>query len=166
MSIRKKLAIILLGFFTLGLSVPSMAQTIKNMPEFKGPDPDRFPDDPPNHKIVFMFNKHDHAHQTAILNSMQALIKAYGGDVQIAAVAIGPAMHTLVKEPKRKVDQEIYDRIKSFAEDYNVRWIACGNTMKTVGWTKDDLRPFSEYVLVGAAGIMRLQEEGYSYIAW
>lgn len=150
----------------LGLNTPSSAQEIRMMPEFKGPSADRFPGDPASHKVVFMFNKHDPDYQEHILNSMQALIKAYGDDVQIAAVAIGPAMHTLVKKPKRDVPHEIYDRVESFAKDYNVRWIACGNTMNTVGWTNDDLRPFAEYVEVGAAGLMRLQEEGWAYIAW
>jgi len=139
---------------------------LKKTPEVKAPSADRFPDDPAEHKVVFMWDKSDPAYQHHILNSIQALIGLYGSDVKIAVVAIGPGIHVLAKHPKRKVAPLTYERVKSFATDYHVRWIACGNTMKTIGWTDKDMRPFAEYAKVGAAAVMTLQENGYAYIAW
>lgn len=152
---------------TLGFSTPSIAaDSLKTVPEIKGPSQDRFPGDPATHKVVYMFNQADDAYQTSILNSIQAMIRQYGDDVEIAVVVIGPGIHVLAKEPKREVDSLIYDRVESFAKDYNVRWVACGNTMHTIGWEDKDMRPFAEYAEVGAAALMELQAAGFAFIAW
>lgn len=139
---------------------------LKPMPELQDPPSDRFPGDPAEHKAVYMFNKSDAAYQTAILNSIQAMIKKYGDNVEIAVVAIGPGLHVLAKKPKRKVEELTYERVGSFAKDYNVRWVACGNTMNSVHWEHSDMRPFAEYAEVGAAALMELQEEGYKPLVW
>lgn len=139
---------------------------LKPVPELQDPPSDRFPGDPAEHKAVYMFNKSDAAYQTGILNSIQAMIKRYGGNVDIAVVAIGPGLHVLAKKPQREVDPLTYERVESFAKDYNVRWIACGNTMNTIHWTDADMRPFAEYAEVGAAALMELQEEGYKPLVW
>ncbi len=139
---------------------------LKDVPELQDPPSDRFPGDPPEHKAVYMWNKSDPAYQTAILNSIQAMIKKYGDNVSIAVVAIGPGLHVLAKKPKRKVEKLTYDRVAGFAKDYNVRWIACGNTMNTIQWSHSDMRPFAEYAVVGAAALMELQEEGYQLLVW
>lgn len=144
----------------------STGHSLKITPEVTGPSSDRFPGDPASHKVVYMFNKSDAEYQTHILNSIQALLQLYGDDVEVAVVAIGPGIHVLAKKPMRKVDSLIYQRVKSFAKDYNVRWIACGNTMKTIGWTDTDIRPFAEYAEVGAAALMALQENGYKLLVW
>jgi uncharacterized protein len=47
-----------------------------------------------------------------------------------------------------------------------VRFIACGNTMKTLGWTAQDMQAFAKIEEVGAATLMELQEQGYAYVAW
>lgn len=146
-------------------AAPSTFQ-LKPVPELQDPPSDRFPGDPAEHKAVYMWNKHDSDYQTAILNSIQAMIKKYGDNVEIAVVAIGPGLHVLAKEPKREIDKLIYDRVKGFAEDYNVRWIACGNTMNTIHWEHSDMRPFAEYSEVGAAALMELQEEGFKLLVW
>ncbi|MDX1352652.1 MAG: DsrE family protein [Thiomicrorhabdus sp.] len=139
---------------------------LKPVPELQDPPSDRFPGDPAEHKAVYMFNKADPAYQTGILNSIQAMIKRYGGNVDIAVVAIGPGLHVLAKNPQREVEPLTYERVGSFAKDYNVRWIACGNTMNTIHWTDSDMRPFAEYAEVGAAALMELQEEGYKPLVW
>ncbi|WP_024850666.1 DsrE family protein [Hydrogenovibrio kuenenii] len=140
--------------------------TLKVLPELQIPPSDRFPGDPPEHKAVYMWNKSDPDYQTHILNSIQAMITEFGDNVGIAVVAIGPGIHVLAKHPQRKVPPEIYARVKSLATDYHVRWIACGNTMKTIGWTDKDMRPFAEYAQVGAAALMALQEKGYKLLVW
>lgn len=139
---------------------------LKHVPELNDLSTDRFPGDPAEHKAVYMFNKSDSAYQHSILNSIQAMIQRYGDNVDIAVVAIGPGIHVLAKEPKRKVDSLTYARVASFAKDYNVRWIACGNTMRSIHWEQSDMRPFAEYAEVGAAALMELQEEGYKLLVW
>lgn len=139
---------------------------LKRVAELQDPASDRFPGDPAEHKAVYMWNKSDAAYQHGILNSIKAMIKKYGDNIDVAVVAIGPGLHVLAKEPKRAVEPMTYERIGSFANDYNVRWIACGNTMKTIHWQDKDMRPFAEYAEVGAAALMELQEEGYSLLVW
>ncbi|MBO1922911.1 DsrE family protein [Thiomicrorhabdus sp. 6S3-12] len=157
-----------LSFPALASDVPAAKSTfqLKPVPELQDPPSDRFPGDPAEHKAVYMWNKADQDYQIGILNSIQAMIKKYGDNVEIAVVAIGPGLHVLAKEPQRKVDQLIYDRVEGFAKDYNVRWIACGNTMNTIHWEHSDMRQFAEYSEVGAAALMELQEEGYKLLVW
>lgn len=50
--------------------------------------------------------------------------------------------------------------------EYGVEFHACGNSMKTQGWKDEDMLPFAKVVEVGAADLMELQEQGYSYISW
>ncbi|CAM8643529.1 COG1416 Uncharacterized conserved protein [Burkholderiales bacterium] len=151
---------------SLVLTAPQ-ALALKPMPEVsKGTKAERFPGDPATHKVVYMFNQADLGYQTSVMNSIQAMIKTYGDDVAIAVVAIGPGIHALAKTPKRETHQEITQRIENFAKSYGVRFIACGNTMNTVGYAEADMRPFAEYSLVGAAALMRLQEEGFKPIFW
>lgn len=156
---------IFVAFFGLQTNIAS-AQTLKPVKEIQGPAEDRFPDDPAGHKVVYMFNKADEDYQVGILNSIQAMIKMYGEDVEIAVVAIGPGIHVLAKNPQRKVPSDIYARVESFAKDYNVRWIACGNTMDTIGWEHKDMRDFAEYAQVGASALMELQENDFKLLVW
>lgn len=149
-----------LGFGTV------QAQTLKPVKEIQGPTQDRFPGDPSTHKVVYMFNQADSDYQTSILNSIQAMLRMYDDDVEIAVVVIGPGIHVLANKPQREVDPLIYERVESFARDYNVRWIACGNTMNSIGWQDQDMRPFAEYVEVGASALMELQSNGFAFIAW
>jgi len=124
-----------------------------------------FPGDEPAHKVVYQFNKADEAYQKAVLFSVGAMLRKYGDNVRIVVVAIGPGIHILAKNPKRPVSQEIRERVSSLAQ-YGVEFHACGNTMKSLRWTDDDLLPFAKRVEVGAAALMELQEQGYAYISW
>jgi intracellular sulfur oxidation DsrE/DsrF family protein len=49
---------------------------------------------------------------------------------------------------------------------YGVEFHACGNTMKSLGWTEEDILESATVVEVGAADLMELQKQGYSYISW
>ncbi len=171
MSLLKSMIILSLFLFSTSLyaastSVKTTEFKLKPVPELQDPVTDRFPGDPAEHKAVYMFNKSDAEYQHHILNSIQSMIKKYGGNIDIAVVAIGPGIHVLAKNPQRKVEPLTYARVASFAKDYNVRWIACGSTMNTIHWTDADMRPFAEYADVGAAALMELQEEGYKLLVW
>lgn len=125
----------------------------------------RFPGEEAQHKVVYQFNKADEEYMEHVLFSVGAMLRKYGDNVQIAVVAIGPGIHILGKRPERTVPKLIQQRVSSLAQ-YGVKFIACGNTMKSLGWTENDLLPFAEMTEVGAAALMELQEQGYAYISW
>ena len=125
----------------------------------------RFPGDPPEHKVVYQFNKADEATQKAILFSVGAMLRKYGDNISIVVVGIGPGLHILAKEPKRPVSEETKQRVSSLAQ-YGVAFHACGNTMKSLKWKAEDMLPFAKIVEVGASDLMELQEDGYAYISW
>lgn len=125
----------------------------------------RFPGEDPTHKIVYQFNKADPGYHEHVLFSVGAVLRKYGDDVKIVVVAFAEGIHILGKKPGRPVSDEVKQRVSSLAQ-YGVEFHACGNTMKSLGWTEDDLLPFAQYVEVGAADLMELQEQGYAYISW
>jgi len=124
------------------------------------------PDDGPPHKVVYQINRHEPEYQQAILNSIGAMLKKYVDDVTIVVVVWGPGIHLLAKKPKRPVPKELQQRVRSMSEAYGIEFVACGNTMHTIGWDKEDMLDFARVEEVGAAAIMELQEKGYAYIAW
>jgi intracellular sulfur oxidation DsrE/DsrF family protein len=123
-------------------------------------------DNAPPHKIVYQLNHHEEEHQEAVLNSIAAMLKKYVDNVSIVVVAWGPGIHLLAKTPKRPVSKLHQQRVRSMSEAYGVQFIACGNTMHTIGWEKADMLDFVKVEDVGAAAVMELQEKGYAYIAW
>jgi hypothetical protein len=126
-------------------------------------DPDLFGE--PEHKLVYQLNKADPNYIESILFSVGAMLRKYGDDIHLVVVAIGPGIHTLAKKPQRPVPELARKRIESLAA-YSVSFHACGNTMKSLDWSKEDMLDFAEIVEVGADDLMLLQEQGYSYISW
>jgi intracellular sulfur oxidation DsrE/DsrF family protein len=125
----------------------------------------RFPGEEPGHRLVYQFNEIDGDYQKQVLFSAGAVLRKYGDDVKVVVVCFGPGIHILAREPKRPVSDEIRQRVASLAE-YGVEFHACNNTLKSLGWTEDDLLPFAKVVDSGAADLMELQEQGYAYISW
>ena len=125
----------------------------------------RFPGDPTDHNVVYQFNKAEQDYHNGVLFSASEVLRKYNDNVTIVVTAIGPGLHILAKKPLRPVSDHTKQKVKSLA-DYGIKFHACGNTMKSLGWTKDDLYDFVEVVDVGAADLMALQAQGYSYISW
>lgn len=120
----------------------------------------------PPHKIVYQLNRPEHEYQEAILNSIGAMLKKYVDDVAIAVVAWGPGIHLLAKKPQRPVAPLLQQRVKSMSESYGVEFVACGNTMHSLGWDKTHMLEIARVEEVGAAALMEYQEKGYAYVAW
>lgn len=118
------------------------------------------------HKIVYQLNQADEAYREAIFNSISALLKKYVDDVAIAVVVWGPGIHLLARRPQRPVSELHQQRARSMAQAYGVAFVACGNTMHSLGWTEADMLDFARIEEVGAAAVMELQEKGYKYLAW
>lgn len=125
----------------------------------------RFPGDPASHRVVYQLNKADTEYHEHILFSVGAMLRKYNDDVEIVIVAFGPGLHILGKQPERPVSKLVRQRVASLAE-YGVKFHACGNTMKSLGWKDKDLLPFAQIVEVGAADLMELQEQGFAYLSW
>lgn len=125
----------------------------------------RFPGEEPEHKIVYQFNQIEPEYQEHVLFSVGEMVRKYGDNVGVVVTAFGPGIHILAKQPGRPVNETIQQRVSSLSQ-YGVEFHACGNTMKSLKWTAEDLVPFAQVVEVGAADIMELQEKGYAYLAW
>ena len=127
---------------------------------------DRFPGDPPEHKLVYQLNHADPDYIDHILNSLRAMIVKYDDNVALAVVAFGPGIHLLATKPERPIADEARTRIKGFSKDYGVELVACGNTLAGLGWGADRIIAEARIDQVGAAALMAFQEKGYAYIAW
>ncbi|MGD8843292.1 MAG: DsrE family protein [Gammaproteobacteria bacterium] len=126
-------------------------------------DPELFGE--PAHKVVYQFNKADIDYMESILFSIGAMLRKHTDDIHVVVTAIGPGIHILAKRPRRPVPELIRQRVSSLAA-YGVSFHACGNTLRSLEWGRNDLVDFAEIVDVGADDLMTLQEQGYSYISW
>lgn len=132
----------------------------------RGANAAAFAGDEAAHKIVYQINRADPEYIEAILNSVGAVLGKYGDDVAVAIVAFGPGIHLLATQPTRPMPELLRQRVKGMAENYGVKLIACGNTLKALQWQRKDIIAQAEIQQVGAAAIMELQEKGYAYLAW
>ena len=119
----------------------------------------------PAHKLVYQLNKADEAYIDHILFSVGAMLRKYGDDIHIVVTVIGPGRHLLGRNPTRPIPKLLRQRAESLSM-YGVEFHACGNTMRSLGWTREDLLDFATVVEIGAADLMELQEQGYAYISW
>jgi len=117
------------------------------------------------HKVVYQLNKADQAYIDSILFSAGELLRKYSDDVRIVITVIGPGLHLLGRNPERPISKLARQRAESLAM-YGVEFHACGNTMKSLGWTEDDLEDYATVVEIGADDLMILQEQGFAYISW
>lgn len=119
----------------------------------------------PAHKVVYQLNKADEAYIDSILFSAGELLRKYEDDIRIVITVIGPGLHLIGKNPERPIAKLARQRAESLAM-YGVEFHACGNTMKSLGWTEEDLEDYATVVEIGADDLMLLQEQGFSYISW
>ena len=117
------------------------------------------------HRIVYQLNKAEPDYLKHVLFSAGELLRKYGDDVEIVIAAFGPGLHLIGKRPERTFPAELQQRASSLAA-YGVAFHACGNTMKSLGWTEKDLLPFAKIVPIGVDDVMQLQEKGFTYISW
>jgi intracellular sulfur oxidation DsrE/DsrF family protein len=118
-----------------------------------------------SHKLVYQCNKADEEYLNHILFSVGEMLRKYGDDIWLVVGTFGPGLQILGKHPTRPISQEVRERVESLAA-YGVHFHACGNTMKSLGWTKEDLVDFAEVVPIGVDDIMQLQEKGFAYMSW
>ena len=117
------------------------------------------------HRIIYQLNKADPAYLQHVLFSAGELLRKYGDDIEIVIAAFGPGLHLIGRHPERPIPAELQQRASSLAA-YGVAFHACGNTMKSLGWTEKDLSEFAKIVPIGVDDIMQLQEQGFTYMSW
>lgn len=166
---RKLLGGLLAGGGIVAFSAAKKAHAtdgdISNSESAAGEGELRFPGDPADHKLVYQFNKAEESYHRAVLFSVGAMLRKYGDNIQIVVVGIGPGIHIMAKRPERPVSDETRQRVTSLLQ-YGVEFHACGNTIKGLGWTEENILTSAKVVDVGAADLMELQEQGYAYISW
>lgn len=145
----------MLGAFGLGAST-SRANAHHTETHFEDASP---------HKLVYQLNKSEPDYIEAILFSCGEMLRKYGDDIEIVITTIGPGLNLLGKRPRRYIKDIHQQRVTSLAS-YGVVFQACGNTMKSLDWTENDLLEIARVVPIGVDGIMQLQEKGFSYISW
>ena len=151
------------GAVALGASATTASA---HKPEDSGEEKEeRFPGDPPEHFIVYQLNESDHEYHQHVLGSVGAMVGKYEDNIDIVVACFGRGIHVLAKKPGRPVEDSIKDKVSSLAGQ-GVKFHACGRTLKSMKWTKDDVLPFAKVVEVGVADIMELQEQNYAYVAW
>ncbi len=124
--------------------------------EFAEPKPSM--DNP--RKFVFPITKWDRDEVNHILGSANNVIKFYGVDnTEVVIVAYAQGIKTLLKSH----DNEIKKRVKSLMT-YDVEFIACQNTMRTLKIDKKELLDEVEVVTAGIVELIERQLRGYIYI--
>jgi intracellular sulfur oxidation DsrE/DsrF family protein len=122
-------------------------------------------DEGPAHKVVYQCNKGEVGDYKFLLFSVSQLKEKHGDNIDIVVSCFGPGIHLLGKKPQRMVHEEALDQM-IYLDTFGVKFHACGNTMNSLGWTKEDLHDFVKVVPIGAEDLMLLQEQGYQYLAW
>ena len=111
-------------------------------------------------KFVFPITTWDKKEINHILGSANNVIKFYGVDnSEVVIVAYSQGIKSLLKDK----DKNIAKRVKSLMT-YDVEFIACGNTMKTLKIDKKELLDGVEVVTAGIVELIERQLRGYIYI--
>ena len=111
-------------------------------------------------KFVFPITTWDKKEINHILGSVNNVIKFYGVDnSEVVIVAYSQGIKSLLKDK----DKNIAKRVKSLMT-YDVEFIACQNTMKTLKIDKKELLDGVEVVTAGIVELIERQLRGYIYI--
>lgn len=111
-------------------------------------------------KILLQVSQNDVQHINNVFHNAVNLQKFYGQDnVKVAIVAYSGGLRPFLAQ-----DSALAERVASLAA-YDIEFLACGNTLDSMGKTKADLLPGLEVVTAGIAEIVERQLRGWHYIA-
>lgn len=123
--------------------------------ELSEPEPDW--DNP--RRIVLQVSTNDPQRFEGAMSNAINLQKFYGIDhLEVAIITFGGGVRNLLTESASAAD-----RVKSL-QDYGVTFVACGNTLDTIGKAEADLLPGVEVVQVGIAEIVERGLRGWTTI--
>ncbi len=111
-------------------------------------------------KIVLQLNAEDPRHVNSVLHNAVNLQKFYGQDnVKVAIVAFGGGVRALLADQSK-----VAERVASLTA-YEVEFVACGNTLETIGRKPADLLPGVSVATAGIAELVERQLQGWVVIA-
>lgn len=108
-------------------------------------------------RVVIQVNEDDSRKWNTILANISNVQEELLGRVDVAVIAIGPGLGML------KADALTANRVQD-AMAAGVRFVACGNSMQAQHLTKDDMIDGIAYAKAGYVEVMRLQQQGWTYI--
>ncbi|MFA7429406.1 MAG: DsrE family protein [Rhodospirillaceae bacterium] len=150
---RRLCLIVALAMVPLG--APALAVDSARAVELADPKPDW--DNP--RRIVLQVSTNDPARFEGAMSNAINLQKFYGIDhLEVAIITFGGGVRHLMTEGGTAPD-----RVKSL-QDYGVSFVACGNTMDTIGKTEADLVAGVTVVQVGIAEIVERGLRGWTTI--
>jgi intracellular sulfur oxidation DsrE/DsrF family protein len=110
-------------------------------------------------QLVFSIPTADGKEVNRIISTVNNVIKFYGVEnTEVVIVAYGQGLKSLLK----KGDVAIRKRIEALMT-YDVEFIACGNTMRTLHIDKKDLLEDISFATAGIVEIIERKLQGYSY---
>ena len=111
-------------------------------------------------KVVLQLTGDEVRHVNNVLYNAINIQKFYGQDnVKVAVIAFGPGVRALLK-----ADSTVGERIASLSA-YDVEFVACGNTLETLGKNAADLLPGVAVAPFGIPEIMERQLKGWQIVA-
>mgnify|MGYP003972524735 CR=1 FL=1 len=123
--------------------------------ELSDPKPDM--DNP--RQIVLALTTKDEAAVNNLLFNVVNIQKFYGQEnVEIAVVGYGAGVRSFLK-----AESKVAERIQSL-QLYDIRFIACGNTLDAIGKERTELLDGIEHVQAGLPEIVERQLRGWIYL--
>ena len=111
-------------------------------------------------RVVLQLTSDDVRHVNNVLYNAINVQKFYGQDnVKVAIVAYASGVRALLKG-----ESKVAERVASL-QQYDVEFIACGNSLESMGKEAADLLPAIAVVPFGIPEIMERQMKGWLYIA-
>lgn len=110
-------------------------------------------------QLIFSIPTSETKEVNRIISTVNNVMKFYGVEnTEVVIVAYGQGLKSLLK----KGDANIRTRIEALMT-YDVEFIACGNTMKTLHIEKKDLLDDIGFATAGIVEIIERQLQGYNY---
>lgn len=111
-------------------------------------------------KLVLQLTVDDPRHVNTVLYNAVNVQKFYGQDnVKVAVIAFGAGVRALLRDTS-----PVAQRVASL-RDYDIEFVACGNTLETMGKGAADLLPGVSVAAFGIPEIMERQLKGWQVIA-
>ncbi|CAA7613395.1 DsrE family protein [Magnetospirillum sp. UT-4] len=110
-------------------------------------------------KVMLQLTSDEPRHVNNVLYNAVNVLDFYGQDnAKVAIIAYAAGVRALLKE-----SSPVAERVASL-KDYEVEFVACGNTLKTIGKTEKDLLPGVTVVTAGIPEIIERKMTGWHYI--
>ena len=139
---------------SFGASISAAESTAQNKQTMADPEPSM--DNP--RKVLVSLNFNDEKSVASLLYNVINIQKSYGQDnLEIVVLGWGPGVRALLK------DSPVRARIESQMQ-YDIQFIACGNTLETIGISPDNLIDGVGLVKAGLPEIIERELMGWSVI--